>query len=458
MTAPTPILKRPRLRSGWFLALAVALVWLAGCAGPAKLARKSHEQLAEGEVKKAYETALKAVRKDAYNEAARAALSDAGAALMAAELRTLQSTVLVDTVQAAEVALRMAAIREETAPYGVALPLDSLAAEQEEAVRSGAARVYLGLGDEQMSLGDAKTAYGHFLAARRFEPESEEIANRLQQSYDAAVDRVLVVPVDSEIRAPIDREALSDQIYDALADYAKDDLRFTELLGRGEEWERMLSLGPGRLTRDRALRIAREAGATRMLWIRIYGDRVASRSESFTGTLYHEVERKRADGSQALVEEEVPFHAGIQDLWASVALECAVYDLADDRVVARRTAERGAGLRALHSSGGFPGDPDDYRLCSSAMEDNDRKRCRDLREEWSRALGDLSVKDFIERANHDPGVIAFGRGKRYGRASRDNRSYDIYYGSPPAEVQLLLNALGDAWQEAASALREADQD
>jgi hypothetical protein len=437
--------------------LAVSLACLVSCAGPAKLARRSQEQLAEGQVKKAYETALKAVRKDPYNEAARAALGDAGAALMASELRTLRSTVLVDTVAAAEVALRMGTIREETAPYGVTLPLDSLAAAQEGAVRAGAARVFLGLGDEQMSAGYPKAAHGQFLAARRFDPDSKEIDARLRQSYDAAVDRVLVAPVSVEIRTPIDREALSEQMYEALASYTESDLQFTELLGRGEAWEEMLSMPPGRLTRDRAIRIARKAGTTRVVWLRVYGDRVASHSETFTGTFYHEVKRKRADGTEALVVEEVGFRAGMQDIWASVALECEVYDLADDRVVARRTAERGAGLRALRCDSGFPGDPDDYRLYTPAMESADRNRCRELREQWSESMGSLSVADFIKQANATTKAIAFGRSKHYGRASRNNRAYDIYYGSPPAEALLIGNALQDSWREAAAALQESDQ-
>ena len=457
MIAAAPIPTRHGFHSSWLVMLAVSLACLVSCAGPAKLARKSQEQLAEGQVKKAYETALKAVRKDPYNEAAHAALGDAGAALMASELRTLRSTVLVDTVAAAEVALRMGTIREETAPYGVSLPLDSLAAAQEDAVRSGAARVFLGLGDEQMSAGYPKAAHGHYLAAHRFEPGSDEVDSRLRQSYDAAVDRVLVAPVSAEIRTPIDREALSDRMYEELAAYAADDLRFTELLGRGEAWESMLSLPPSRFTRDRAIRMTRDAGASRMVWLRIYGDRVASHSEAFTGTLYHKVKRERADGSDVLVWEEVPFRAGMQDIWASVALECEVYDVADDRVVARRTAERGAGLRALRCDSGFPGDPDDYALYTPAMESADKRRCRELREAWSESMGSLSVADFIKQANATPKAIAFGRSKHYGRASRNNRAYDIYYGSPPAEALLIGNALQDSWREAAAALQESDQ-
>jgi hypothetical protein len=454
----TASVQRPARRAAWPLLLALSCFCVAGCASPAKLARKSHEQLAEGQVRKAYDTALKAVRKDAYDEAAHAALEDAGAALMASELRTLRSTVLVDTVAAAEVALRMIAIRQETAPYGVALPLDSLAAAQEGAVRAGAARVFVGLGDEAMDRDDPKGAHGHYLAAHRFAPESAEIDVRLRKSYDAAVDRVLIAPVSAEIRTPIDRALLSDRMYDELAAYAADELRFTELLGRGEAWESLLEMPSSRFTRDRALRASREAGASRLLWVRVYGDRVASYSETYTGTLYRAAMRKRADGSEVRVWEEVPFRAGIQDLWASVALECEVHDVTGDRVVARRAGERGAGLRALHSSTRFPGDPDDYALYTPAMESADKHRCRELREAWSAALGDLSVEDFIEQANAELRPIHFGRGKRYGRASRDNRAYAVYYGTPPAETQLILNALSGAWQEAEAALAEADRD
>lgn len=454
----TAAVQRRSRRAAWPLLLALAFLYGAGCASPAKLARKSHEQLAEGQVRKAYDTALKAVRKDPYDESAHAALEDAGAALMASELRTLRSSVLVDTVAAAEVALRMIAIRQETAPYGVALPLDSLAAAQEGAVRAGAARVFVGLGDEAMDLDDPKGAHGHYLAAHRFAPESAEIDARLEESYDAAVDRVLIAPVSAEIRTPVDRAVLSERMYDELAAYAADDLRFTELLGRGEAWESLLEMPPSRFTRDRALRAAREAGASRLLWVRIYGDRVASYSETYTGTLYRAAMRKRADGSDVRVWEEVPFRAGIQDLWASVALECEVHDVAGDRVVARRAGERGAGLRALHSSTRFPGDADDYALFTPDMESADRGRCRELRAAWSAAFGDLSVEDFIEYANAKPPAIRFGHGKRYGRASRDNRAYAVYYGTPPAETQLILNALSGAWQEAEAALAEADRD
>lgn len=454
----TPASPRARRRSGskrlW--GLLIFLLFLLGCASSAKLAKKSQEQLAEGKTRKAYETALKAVDKDPYNESARAALAEAGAAMMAHEVRMLRSTVQVDTVEAAEVALRMAGVRTETALRGVSLPIDSLVAAEENAVRVGAARVYIGLGDDQMDAGAPKDAYRLFLAAERFAPQHPLVASRLEESYEAAVDRVLVVPVRVESRVPVDREAISERLYDALADQAQGRLQFTELVPRGDEWARMLALPPGRLTQDRALRIARDANATRATWVRIYGDRVDSHTESFAGTLYHPVKRKRADGGEATVWEEVPFRAAVHDLWASVAMECEVYDLGDERVVARRAGERGAGLRALRSSTGFPGDADDYVLCTPDMERTDRTRCRDLKKAWSETMGGLSVEDFVELANDEPRVIVFGRAKRYGGASRNNRSYAVYYGVPPVEVQLIDNALGDVWREAAKALAEAD--
>jgi len=164
--------QRPARRAAWPLLLALTCFCVAGCASPAKLARKSHEQLAEGQVRKAYDTALKAVRKDPYDEAAHAALEDAGAALMQAELRSLRSTVLVDTVAAAEVALRMVAIRQETrAVRGVPrarLPRRRAGGRRPRRRRAG----LRGARRRRAVAGRPKAAHGHFLAAHRFLPRA----------------------------------------------------------------------------------------------------------------------------------------------------------------------------------------------------------------------------------------------------------------------------------------------
>jgi hypothetical protein len=435
----------------------IALAVLVGCASSSKLARKSQEQLAEGEVQKAYRTALKAVKKDPYNEAARYALSAAGSSLLAHELQILRGVVQADTVEAAEVAMRMAAIRNETALNGVSLPIDSLAAAEQSAVRAGAARVYMGLGDDAWVAGDPKEAYGYFLAARRFTPDSAELGARIEDSYDDAVDVVLVLPVIPDSRAWINRRELSDRIYEEIAEYAEDELRYTEILKRGPVWERLLDFAPGELTRDMAYQMAFEEGATRVLSMRIYGDRVDSRQDTFEGVLYRKVTRTTDKGPPSTGWEETRYRAGIHDIWASVAMDCEIYDLVDEQLIVRRTSEHSAGLRALHSSSNFPGSPGDYTLCTPAMEDSDKQECSDIRWRWSRIMGKLSVRGFVELARDEPRIISLGPSNHFGSAPHGKRTYPVYYGVPPVETQLILNALRGSWREVALVLQESDQ-
>ena len=76
-----------RLRRSPFLTLLPLLALLGGCASPAKLAERSHDALAAGDLRKAYEMARRALEKDPSHPDARSAFG-AAATRIAIDYRT----------------------------------------------------------------------------------------------------------------------------------------------------------------------------------------------------------------------------------------------------------------------------------------------------------------------------------------------------------------------------------
>lgn len=439
----------------------VAALLLAGCASSGKLAKKSHEQLLEGDPRKAYETALRAVAKDPYNQNATAALRASGQAVLGHEVRRFRSLLATaDTIGAAGVSLGMDELRHSVAGYGVTLVTDERLASDERRVRAAAAAAAAAEGDALFDDGHAKPACAAYARARRFEPDNPEWASALAEARTEATDRVLLMPYVCDTRARVDARLLSDDMFASVTRYAQSHLEFTELADPGLVWGRLFRAGPASVTREAASILGQEREATRVAWSRIHGDRIESHSETHAETLYRKVRTRQSDGTTATAWEAVPVRVRIEDRWVSVALECEVTSVADRRIVARRSTDHGAGLRVVSLATPLAGEPSDYVLFTPEMWASEREACRERSQAWTAAFGSLTVEalaTYARGSGRAGGRNATLGSTRHGHASRLGRGYDVCYGSLPGESALMQAALAEAWRELAAVLEESDR-
>src|SRR5215831_1086608 len=103
--------RRGRAMSRRFVPVALAVMLLAGCAGPSKLAQKSEENLAAGENTRAWELATRALDRDPGNARARAAATAAGNAIARDWEQRIHVLAQSDSIAAARQVLELATFR-----------------------------------------------------------------------------------------------------------------------------------------------------------------------------------------------------------------------------------------------------------------------------------------------------------------------------------------------------------
>src|SRR5512134_3768763 len=114
----------PPMKLSRTILLLLAAFAVASCAGPAKLARQSDEALARGDLRKAYDKALRAVEKDPQNAAARAAY-DAASRRVADDYKgRVRALAAADSLGAADLALDFRSFRGSVAAHGTSLVPD----------------------------------------------------------------------------------------------------------------------------------------------------------------------------------------------------------------------------------------------------------------------------------------------------------------------------------------------
>ncbi len=437
-------------------ALLVPALVAGGCASSGKLAQKSGQQLAEGDVQKAWNTALRAVEKDPYNAQAVSALSAAGQALLNHQARRFRGLAPMDTLAAADVSLEMDELRRTVAGHGALLVSDASLQGDEKRVRSRVAAWNAADGEAALKAGRPKDAYASFATARRYDDSNPKLAARMQKAHDLATDRVLLMPYAVDTRARIDARALSADMLAAIRQYTTDQLTFTTLAEPGARSNRSARARSDDSI-EAAYAAAEDQAATRVAWSRIHGDRIESHSETFIDVVYRRTRARLPDGSTVERWGEVPVLVRIEDRWVSVEVECEVHDLEEERVVARRATDHGAGLRIVHTLTPFPGDAADYALYTPEMWAADREGCRRRVATWESTFGSLTVPGLVGYARKSSKLTVGPGSTRHGAAVRSGRNFGVTYGILPGESTLLETALADAWKEIAAALEEADR-
>src|SRR5262245_51098267 len=153
----------------------LALSFVIGCAGPAKLTERSKNKLASGDHWRAWQLATRALDKQPGNPSARAAATAAGASIAQDWERRIHALANVDSLQAADQVLAFAAFRSEAAVYAT-IPVSLGWPTDEQALRLAAARVYYVRGTIASGARRPKAAYDLFMTAERFMPDYRDAA------------------------------------------------------------------------------------------------------------------------------------------------------------------------------------------------------------------------------------------------------------------------------------------
>ena len=423
--------------------LVLALAFAAGCASTAKLTQKSEQKLASGDHWKAWEFATRALDKQPGNPSAREAATAAGHSIGEEWRRKIQATAALDSVDAAEQVLQFVAFRANAARY---CTLEQPAAwpEEERTIRRAAARTWYSRGVAANQAKRPKQACIAFRACERFVTPYRDAAKLADRAYEKAVTKVAVVPFRSMGRdypAGMEiAEAWRTDLSQAMAS-----AEFTRVMG-GDDIERTMTLSQlDGMTRDEAIKLARKAGADRVVWGSIGGVKSNTRLELFKDVVVRRVTVVGQDGSKETRWVDVPLEVVARVRDVTVGMDYEVLSTKDGASIARRHLDRATSARVVWTSYQPEADVESYALYSETTKSTNAARCRDLETRWKGVCGEGTTLTQVLQAR----VASHSAGSdgRYSRGASLPRfiagaAFVFLQELPPTEDLALAAAVG----------------
>ncbi len=438
-------------RRVWTL-VAVALIAVS-CASPARLARRSGQELAQGDVDKAYELARKAVEKDAGNADARAAYARASERLAADWRGRIRAQASADSLAAAEAVLRYTRFRSEVAAHGATTRDDADWAADEGLLYRTAASRYYRQGREALAAKKPKTAWRAFGDCRRFLPEYADVERQQDRAWRLASVRVALMPFADGVDVPGLALDTHRRTADELAKAT--DLVFTRLVD-ADSVEGAISLAESRaLSREAALAAAKKLGAQRVVIGRFLGLRSSSDSRESVHPLVHRVEVKDDKGATQVQYEASELHLVTRSREVRLTTEMEVVDVKTGTTLARRTIPGETFARVVWTDFRPVGDIGRYALMDPDRRKSEPDRAKDVDARWKEQAGSWTVPALLQRAKD-------GRDReRYKSDYRrefvgDTRPRPVWLGELPGEDELAFCAVNDLWRPVLAALEELD--
>lgn len=369
------------------LAGVALLMLVVGCAGPNKLADKSQSKLAEGDMWKAWKLATQALDRQPANVRARAA-ADAAATTIAADWRRrITALAATDSLEAAEQVLQFVDFRTNAARY-VTVQVTPPWAQTEHTLRIGAARNYYLRASDELKARRPKRAYGHFLDAERLFPGYRDAARLADRAFQRAVSPVAIMPLRTRSgRLGLGRDVAETWRAELTENVAPPQLRYTRILP-GENVEQEIRVTDvARIGRADAIELARNAGASRVVWGTIGETRTRQSIETFSETVVRRMVVKNPDGTSSTRWVEVPIQVIARTRTVDVDLD---YELmtAGGGTLSRRHDVRSMKARVLWTALTPVGAPDTYALYSEETRTADPERCKRLDTRWKAVVGD----------------------------------------------------------------------
>ncbi len=429
---------------------------LASCAGPAKLARQSDEALARGDVRTAYDRALRAIEKDPMNQPARDAYTAASRQVAADYRRRVLALASADTLAAADLALEARAFRLDVAHHGTAPESTPDYDTAEQAILATAARVHYRHGRADMAAHLPKAAVDEFNAVRRYDDDYADVAARLDAAFRAATARVVLMPFVDEVGVRGLSQEIGGIVQDQLAQRAPRELRFTQVLG-ADQLESVMTVAQARdLGRADAVALARRAGADWIVLGRVRGLRSSTSQHDLTMPLYHRVEEKDDKGVTIVRWEESSLRVVTREREVTVQYDFDVLSTKSGAVLAHHEEPAHAVARVAWTDYRPEEHCDRYALLPPDVRSSDPDRARAVDAQWREQMGSWEVRDLLQRARDQHERSSWSvryRGDFYGV---DTRQRPVWLGALPGEDDMAFVALHDAWRPVLATLKELD--
>lgn len=390
-----------------------ALALVAGCASTAKLTEKSEQKLASGDHWKAWEFATRALDKQPGNPSARAAATAAGNSIAEEWQRKIQAVAANDSVDAADEVLRFVDFRAGAARY-CTIETPAGWPDAERTIRRAAARTFYARGTTANAAKRPKQACLAFRQCERYVTPYRDAAKLADAAFQKALTRVALVPFRSsgkDVPAGTEvAEAWRTDLSQALAN-----ADFTRMMG-GDEIEKQMTVSQLEdLSRDDAVKLARKAGAQRVVWGAIDGVKAATRLELFKDVVVRRVTEAGPDGQKVTRWIDVPIEVVARVRDVTVGMDYELLSTRDGGSLARRHLDRSTSARVVWTSYQPEGDVSSYALYTDVTASSNAARARDIDTRWKNVCGEGTTLAQVLQAR-----VASGSGGNDGRYHRDS--------------------------------------
>jgi len=424
-------------------AVALALVFGLGCAGPSKLAQVSQDKLAKGDMWKAWALATKALDKAPANADARRAAHAASYAIADDWRRKITALAATDSMAAAEQVLEFATFRTQAARY-VTVPVDPDWTAQEQTLRQGAARFHYQQGTADLETRRPKRAYLHFVDAERFVPHYRNASQLEDKALSRAITSVAFVP----LRSAQGRNGVGADVAEAwrgeCVERLTTETHFTRILPV-EDVERALSVSDlARLNRDDAVMLGKRAKADRVVWGSIGPTQSKTGFSVFADVVWHRVTVRDGSGSTTTSWVAVPIEVVARTRTVTVPVDYEVISTRGGVTLARRNDTRTLNARVVWTSYVPTGSCGDYALVSETMRTADPDRCRRIESRWAAVVGEGTTLVQVLEARRSANNASADRRQVLARLATG--AAFVMLEELPSADELSMAALSSDWQ------------
>ncbi|HET9940396.1 MAG TPA: hypothetical protein VFR25_04790 [Candidatus Eisenbacteria bacterium] len=369
------------------LALLIAVSLAAGCAGSAKLSKKSEEKLASGDAWKAWQLAIRALDKEPGNPRAQTAATKAGTSIVQDWQRKIRAYAELDSAKAAAEVLALTEFRGEAARYAT-IPVGESWAAEERTLRRAGARIHYNLGVEAENAGRPKKACTEFSEARNYVSDYRDVVKREDRAASDAMTRVAVMP----FRAMSDDRSFGAELAQAWQDDLVENLappttQFTRVVS-GDAVRRSMTLADlDDVSREQAIRMGRKSGAERVVWGSVGAVKSTTKLHLFQDNVWRRVVERGPNGTEVTRWVEVPIQVVARVRDVKVAVDYEVIDTRSGTSLVHRHLDRSSSARVVWTSDRFDGDPSSYVLVSESFRSAHPDRAKEIETRWSDACG-----------------------------------------------------------------------
>ena len=425
------------------------------CASSARLAHQSDEALQKGDVRKAYDRALRAIEKDPWNADARAAYASVCTRVSDDYRSRVSHMARVDTLRAADLALAYAEFRDQAATHDVVLVLDPTYAACDRAVRVAVARQHYADGRRALAARLPKEAWRRFHDCRRYVPDYSDAARQQEIAWTGAVTRVAVLPFVDQAGVPGLSQQMGQKLAQDVRARGEGNLVFTQFVDRGNIDEHMTVAQMRGLSKSEATALGRQLGAQRVVSGRYFGLHSTTDLQLVSLPLYRRIATKDAQGAVDVRWEEVTMRVLHRRRDVDLQADFSVVDVRAGAVLAERTVPAHVSACVVWSDFSPQGDCGAYSLLPPEVRSADQARAQRADAQWQQTMGSWTVPAFLQYARDNRLRIRYESRYR-GEFLTDTRLRPVWLGELPDEKDMAFVAADGMWRPVLDALVDLD--